>query len=530
MLPALTVLFPDEGESLASFQKRVLDVKAERVVILSFLEEKFLKDFSLVGPFLKELAAQSAHIRIATRSAKLAQAARIRGFRVFDSARELRKLLEQHPLSEEALRTFSPQAWKQQLRTRLQSVGLLSLPKIRIWSLIIVSALLFIFVFFRLMPSVTVSVWPREDGVSQTLNIFLVQSGALADIPTRVRVMDLVPLVQEIDRTITFDSISKDFVGTNASVVMTFVNNAAESYSFRKGTRLSNQAGMVFRIQDSIIVGAGETETVKAIADDVDLYGEVIGIRGNVPSGLKWDIPGLSEPERRLVYAENRTEATGGITDYRTVLSSDDLDLGKRRLEQELLALAKQLADEEKVLRNSDTTDEKLEILYYDELTKIEFQNFDLPDEFLNQAVTSVPFSGRIRYIAYGYDTKKVLDLLSEELRKHVEIDKRLLEETLTLDRLVTHVIDYSDDLSWIKITVDLSGTEQFILDPLSPTGSKFARKVRENITGISLEDARGIIQNFPEVEKVEFSLWPPWNKTLPLIPSHIYVEPVVKE
>ena len=109
----------------------------------------------------------------------------------------------------------------------------------------------------------------------------------------------------------------------------------------------------------------------------------------------------------------------------------------------------------------------------------------------------------------------------------HVGEDRRLLEETLTLDRLVAHVIDYEDDLSWIKLTVDLSGTEEYVLDPLSPSGAHFGKDVREAVAGISKKDALRIIRNFPEVEKVEISLWPPWGRTLPHIPSHISITPM---
>jgi hypothetical protein len=69
-------------------------------------------------------------------------------------------------------------------------------------------------------------------------------------------------------------------------------------------------------------------------------------------------------------------------------------------------------------------------------------------------------------------------------------------------------------------------GTEQFVLDPLTPVGSQFGSKVREAIAGLSVHDAQRILRNFPEVERVEISIWPPWSGTLPTIPSNITISP----
>jgi len=228
--------------------------------------------------------------------------------------------------------------------------------------------------------------------------------------------------------------------------------------------------------------------------------------------------------KQKLVYAENRSQAFGGETDYKTVLHEEDLDVARLKLEQDLLATAKQLVDEKRELYNSENPEHNMEILYYDELTKKTFHNFVLPEEFLGRPERSVPVEGEVTYTAYGYDSNRVLKLLSQELRMHVEDGKRLLEDTLTLDRLVAHVIDYNDDLSWIKLTVDLSGTEQYILGPLTPAGAKFGKKIRDLVIGKDKTAAIRIMQNLPEVKNVDIRIWPPWNKQLPHIPSHISV------
>ncbi|MDD5470230.1 MAG: hypothetical protein PHO92_05550, partial [Candidatus Peribacteraceae bacterium] len=352
--------------------------------------------------------------------------------------------------------------------------------------------------------------------------IFLVLSGSTVAIPERVRTMELLPITVRVDRTLTFDQISREFMGTSARVPMTVINESMEQYSLRKGSRLTNQAGMVFRLQEPVFLDPGDEVTVMAEAEGEDLYGDVIGERGNVPAGLRWDFPGLAEGERRLIYGMNKVAATGGVTDFQTVLKQQDLDVAQRKLRSELLSLASQMVDEEILLYNQEHGDEVLTRLYYDELTVHTFTGFVLPTQFLGEKVSSVPVDGSIVYTAYGYDAQYILTMLADELATHVTEGKRLLPETVKLERLVVHVIDYTDDLSWIKLTVDLSGTEQAILDPLTPSGARFAKSLREMVAGKSVSDARRIIKNFPEVDRVDVSLWPPWNQMLPTIPYHI--------
>lgn len=524
------VLFPDEGETLASFERRIQESSGETIVLFSHLEHVLVREKESRKRILSVCKKFSTRVRIASRNAELIHAARAKGIRVISNVQDLKKLLDGTPQLEDALREFQPHIWRQQLRSKLQAMGLLSLPKLRIWALILISVSLFGFVVLRLLPSAEVTVWPQEENVSQTVNIFLAQSGAITELPERVRVLDLVPITVRVDKTITFDQISREFIGSNATVVMRVINTTLEPYWLRKGSRLRNQAGMVFRLQESVKVEPNGETLVSAEADPVDIYGEILGERGNVPEGLRWDFPGLTPDEQKDVYAINAQAGTGAVSAYKTVLSQYDVDLARKQLETELVSEAKRLVEEQKDILNARSDTARMDILYYDELTKTEFKDMELPTQFIGAPVKTVPVSGSVEYTMYAYDTQKVLDMLSKEITSHVNENRRLLEDTLIIERLVTHVIDYTEDFSWIKITVDLSGTEQHILDPLSPTGAVFAKKVRKAIKGLHKDEALRIVNNFPEVKKAELSVWPPWGRTLPNIPSSIVITPVVEE
>lgn len=531
--PKLTVLFPAEEESFSAFARRIRDSKGEVVVILSSGDNTHLLQEEDRAPFLEECAKIRYRLRLATKEPIVAARARKSGIRVISRTRQLRTLLARNPRSAEALRYFSPSLWRQQWRSKLQTVGLLSVPKVRIWILILLSIGLFGFVIFRLLPSANVIMWPRSDLVTQTMNITLVSSGTKLTLSSRVRVQPLVNIRVHVRKSITFDDISPEFTGTDASVPMTVVNQAAESYSFRAGTRLLNQAGMIFKLKEAVTVPAGGKVTAPSVADHLDLYGKITGKRGNVPAGLQWEFPGLPVPERKLVFARNEKAAVGGTTSERTVLLQKDLDAAIKRLRQELLVGAKQLVEEERQLLSADLHT-RIELLAKDDVIFATYSGFVLPTQFLGKAVLSVPIEGELIYTVPAYNLQGFQDTYSKELQAHTSEGKRLIPDSVHIDPEKVIIIEYEDDGSekhlytgrWIKVTADVVGTEQFVIDPLTPLGAKFGQKIRDTIAGLSVKDAQRILRNFPEVERVDIKLWPPWSGTLPEIPSNITISP----
>ncbi|TSC79645.1 MAG: Uncharacterized protein G01um101425_576 [Candidatus Peregrinibacteria bacterium Gr01-1014_25] len=413
-------------------------------------------------------------------------------------------------------------------RDVMRRLGLLSLPRLRVAALLVVSVLLLGFILFRLLPSADIRIWPRRDTVSQTTNIFLVQSGAQLDT-MHVRTMPLVPITVTLRKAITYDQVSQEFLGTASKTRVTFVNAAAEAYAFRKGTRLVNQAGMIFTLDRGVTIEAQGEVTIGATAADKDLYGAIIGERGNVPADVRWDVLGITPEERALVYGVNKEPATGGTTSTRTILTPDDLQRAEEQLKKILLADAHRSAEEERLMRNEAQPEKALEILrpQHSDLSLAAFSDILLPAELVGTPVSSIPVEGTITFTAFAYDAAAILQLLSDELQSHVREGKELLADSLVLERLDIRVIGFADDdYHWIKITADLTGTDRFIIDPLSPAGALFAKRVRESVAGKSRDDALRIVKNMSEVEQVRVVFWPPWARTLPTIPAHISISP----
>lgn len=486
-----------------------------------------------LGGFLLEARALHSDRRLvlATKDQRVLDAAQSHGWQTVTTVKQMKLFLGSHASAAEALRAFSPVSWRRDIRNRLQSVGLLSLPKLRIWVLFLLSIGAFLYVFFRLLPSAEIRIWPNQETENFTTNVYLRASGAVLPVPgERVRVLPLQRLTVKFDRTITYDQISKNFTGTNARMMVAVFNDSDERYSLRKKTRLVNQAGMRFRLQSDVILEPHTKQEIPAVADPLDQYGEVLGQRGNVPAAIKWDFPGLTEKERNLVYARNEKPADGGTTSYVNLLTKEDVEgsashPGARyRLEQELLMVAKQQVEEERISFNNLSVTHFVQ-LKYDELTKVLFRDFSLSESFIGQNVTSIPVRGSIEYTVILYDENELLELLKEEILKRVPGERMVVPTSLTKENVNIHVIaPWDDDLQWVKITADLTYNQRYVLNPITPSGAKFGKFIRYSVAGKTSSEAYRVIKNLPEVSKVEINLWPPWAYTLPEIGANIAI------
>ncbi len=530
--PSFTALIVPElptGSSLLGSVRRI----AGTVLLVSSPEGFANLSNEQLSSFFHESKALNIDRRLilAVKDARIREIAAKQGWETIQTLKQLRPLAKGLINEAEVIRSFSPISWRQDIRSRLQVVGLLSLPKFRIWGLFGLSSLVFLFVFFRLLPSSEIHIWPNHESGSFTTNVYLVASGAVLPVPEdRVRTLPLKLLTVHISRTLTYDQVSKNFTGKNATMAITVFNDSNEKYSLRKGTRLTNQAGMRFRLQDDLIMEARTKTQVTAHADPIDQYGEVVGDRGNVPAGVKWDFPGLTVQERKLIYARNDKPATGGSTSYVNILTKEDVfgtarhSGAKQRLEQELLTVAKQQVEEDRIGFNAVNRTNFVQ-LQREELTHVVYKDFNLSEEFIGQNVASIPISGSIDFTVILYDENKLLDLLKDEVLQRVTADKTVVSESLTKENMDLNVIaPWDDDFLWVKLTSDLTYTRRYVINPITPNGAKFGKYIRDNVAGKTVAEASRIIKNLPEVDKVEIKIWPPWAFQLPTIGSSISI------
>jgi hypothetical protein len=443
----------------------------------------------------------------------------------------VKKKLENHPEQEEALRSFAPKLWQRSLKNKLQTSGLLTVPRARVLTLSIICILVFLFVFFRLLPGATIMVWPKEEAVSHTVNVFLLGDTStgvtVGEIPEKATTQTMIPITVSTALSYTYTDISKAFAGTSSVVTMSVVNESFGPITLRKDTRFVNQAGMIFLLQESVVVPAEDERNVLTIANDKDDYGEIIGERGNVPAGLKWDIPGLSDSLQQVVYGENRVAASEGTTAFVPVVTAYDLKQAQKALEAQLLREANLLL-EDKYIDVQKELGIDLEVMNrtrHDALRVVEYSDVDINEGFIGQQMQSFPISATVTVTRFGFDKASILQQLRNEIITREEQYHNVISESLTIDNMEYHVIRYHDDLRWVKVTATLHAVEQTDLTPYSETGKEFRERLRTAIVGKPYDEALRITRNFQEVNHATISIWPPWHDLLPTVAANIRVE-----
>ena len=529
------VLLIQVSETLGEVLQRVKEIDASDDVCTVFPKNYPEGSARLRQDFFALIKKRGGKTVLALHNHTLSSLASEKDIEVIEKRGELSAALEEHPDYESAIRHFSAFAWEeifQKVSDRLQR---LSVQRLRIWCLLVVSIILFFMVIFVAIPSSTIRVWPRVDLVNFTANVMLVSSGSVLELHEGQHTLPLLPIKISVERSLTFDQVSKNFTGENAEVLMTVINESDELYSLRAGTRLVNQAGMIFRTLAPIDIPPAKglepgTVNVDSRADPEDLYGEIVGERGNVPAGLRWEFPGLSIEERKIVYARNVENAEGGITRYGSLVQEKDLKMAQLQIKQELLRAAKFRIEEE--VESLRARSGEYYVVFagsqYEVLTSLSFSGITIPTQLVGETVSSIPIEGELTYMMLAYNKDALLHFLQKGLGKHVERGYTLVAESVDRDRVAVYVIEYDDDLEWVKITADLTGKQRSILSPFTVEGRIFQQRLRDMVQGKSVEEARRVIQNFPEVERVKISIWPPWQKLMPQIPNHIEVLPEV--
>jgi hypothetical protein len=148
-----TVFVAEEKAAIVTLVRAVRRSTGPFTLVLYPTSVADIEDHELASAFAEARALnRDRRLVLATKDVRAQKSAAAKGWETVTSVRALKSLLAGHASSGEALRAFSPETWRRDIRSRLQFVGLLVLPRMRIWLLLVLSGIAFLYVFFRLSP------------------------------------------------------------------------------------------------------------------------------------------------------------------------------------------------------------------------------------------------------------------------------------------------------------------------------------------------------------------------------------------
>lgn len=386
-----------------------------------------------------------------------------------------------------------------------------------------ISLALFLFVTTLALPGATIFISPQKKIIEVTTNITMVpELSENATDSWRQHVIAFTPIESVFEKNIPFETVTSVFTGKSATGTIEVVNTLPEEISLRPGTRFQTEDGLIFRSEEWVRLRPNERATVPAVADEKDSLGKSVGDRGNIQPPQKLTIPGLPISTREYVWGEVSEAFEGGIGGLVPVVSQEDLDLAKRQIQEMILQDAKKDSDifveRKNRLENTD-----LILLPGQEFLETEVLEIDLPEEMLGKNVPRFPVRSRMRVRMVAFSKSDIVSILRESLEKIVDPGMHL--SSLETETILPEVLSISPKKDRIKVTISVRGVEQYLIEPSTVDGVRFVNRVKEEVRGRSVSEAKRILENFQEAAVVDISVWPPFFGRIPRLPENIAVK-----
>ena len=110
-----------------------------------------------------------------------------------------------------------------------------------------------------------------------------------------------------------------------------------------KNTRFRSADGLVFRIQESVVVPGAMKDSSGALVPGTiraEVFADAVGSEYNLPAGTRFDVPGFKDSNLTELYdsihAENREAFAGGYKGPRFIIDDNELSTAKQSLQMEL--------------------------------------------------------------------------------------------------------------------------------------------------------------------------------------------------
>ncbi|MFT7184602.1 MAG: hypothetical protein ACI9QC_000947 [Oceanicoccus sp.] len=391
--------------------------------------------------------------------------------------------------------------------------------------LLVASILVFGFIAYIVLPGATLYIEPASEVITKSVNVTLTPN------PNDPRELKTYDVESTVELTLSHPASGIVSEGSDASGVVTIINEQELDQPLIEQTRLQTDDGVIFRLQDGVTVPASSGGTpgtidVNVVADILDVNGAAVGARGNI-GPTRFLIPGLREDTQSLVYGESYGDMTGGETVVSALVTEDDLIAAREKLEAQLKEKALASLRKE-VLAEGNQYGIELTLLEDSDIIIYGTAIVDMPYESVNQEMESFEVSGSMSIDGVSYDKDALLAILKSEIMNAQTPSKQLVR--IDEDTVSIKVIEFDNNALIYKFTGSIQGIEEYEIDPDLEGGSSLSKKIKEHIAGLSIEEAENYIQNLPEVNKVEIKIWPVWSPTIPTLPENIKIKSLSNE
>ncbi len=309
----------------------------------------------------------------------------------------------------------------------------------------------------------------------------------------------------------------EEYVETQAKGFIEIVKTTSGSERLIKNTRFRTPEGLIFRIQESVVVPGAMKDATGAIVPGTiraEVFADAVGQEYNVAANTRFDVPGFKESNLNelygSIYAVNKEPMAGGYKGKKFLINDNELSTARQELQ---LKLRDEL------------------------LAKI---NTEKPAGFTTFA-NSVAFTFEaLPTVSYGENLVTIREqaVLQMPLFKEEEFANFLAKETIsTYNREQVRIDDISKlEFNYTDPTVNSSNIANMTALTFKIIGKPTiiwefdADKLQKDLAGKSKTSISNVLTAHPGIRSAKVSSKPFWRRSFPEEPTDIVVLEVIGE
>jgi hypothetical protein len=374
----------------------------------------------------------------------------------------------------------------------LREGGLKDRRKLLIAAAVVLGLLLFYFLFvFQTTAKVDLTV--KSESLSRDESLVFSPTST-TDLEGGVLEATIVTIEKE--GSVTIDVKGKKDVGEEAKGTVTIFNNDTDPVSLAKGTVITASNDLEFVLDNAVSVASASGDVfsgTKPGTTNVNVTAGEIGTEYNLPSDTKFTIG-----TNKAIGAKNDKAFSGGSKKNVFVVSKDDFARARAELPKKL---AEQAQDElsEKVEKGKTILPQFID-------TELLSEKFDKKEEDEAEKLT---LTGTV---AFNYIAYTDSDMISFAQNLFSDSDVEIMRSSIKTDVKELTVARNRD------VSTDLA-IEVKVLPKIDSV------KLANEIKGLSVQEAKSLLENLDNAEKVDVFISPPipfLSSSLPKNPNNI--------
>lgn len=368
------------------------------------------------------------------------------------------------------------------------------------------SVVLLLALAFVVLPKATVVVYPKTEVVTRDMTISMSKNVQAID-PSKL-VMPAIPVKETVSLNKKFESQGKFQVGNKAEGVVRIYNFTGLPINLKAETTTLTLNGKSYKLINDIsglkptTYSNSKTKEINpaSLADPVEVIAAEGGTDYNAPLGSRMEITNQVFGSRpQLLYANTESELAGGTTRYLSVISKDDIEKAKKTLEEEALAQVRdRLSTAGSVLADRAFS-------------------FNVTEYVVNnpEGTQTPSFEASLKGDLVGLSFKKqdLDDLILQRISQTISGNKVLSKGPNTQITYTVSALDSVNQLA--SLQVHYQGEAAYVMD---------LGNLAPQLVGKNQNEVNEILRSKAEIDKVEITLAPSWQKNFPLFVNKIYL------